>query len=97
MHLIPILRKYLWWVMTNVTPNLVQYAGLAIAKGTCALLNISRNKKNKKNIKHTHMKKSNSCPLFFFTVVFTAFTFIAQAQAQKHIFKTGDRVLVSQC
>jgi len=43
------------------------------------------------------MKKSNSCPLFplFFTVAFTAFTFIAQAQVQKHVFKTGDRVLVS--
>jgi len=29
----------------------------------------------------------------FFTVVFTAFTFIAHAQAQKHVFKTGDQLL----
>jgi len=41
------------------------------------------------------MKKSTSSLLFplFFSVVFTAFTFIAHAQAQKHVFKTGDQLL----
>jgi len=41
------------------------------------------------------MKKSTSSLLFplFFTVAFTAFTFFAQAQAQKHVFKTEDQLL----